>query len=75
MDSQLYFAQKISKKSLKLAEIDSCEYRVKIGFFLAKKTNFRKNPGPPFKAKKLLLTKIFNGASMKAFHKEKQANF
>ena len=44
MDLQLHFAQKISKKSLKLAEIDSCEYRVKIGFFWQKK-QFPEKPG------------------------------
>jgi len=45
IDHQLHFAQKISKKYLKLAEIDSYEYRVKIGFFRQKNPISRKTRG------------------------------
>ena len=49
MNPQLHSAQKISKKSLKLAEIDLFHSNAKIGFFLMKKTKIRKKPAPRFK--------------------------
>ena len=43
MNFQLHFAQKIIKKSLKLAEIDLFHTNAKIGFFWQKKQNPEKN--------------------------------
>ena len=51
MDLQLHFAQKISKKTLKLAEIDSYEYKVKVGFLRQKKPLSGKTRGHPLKEK------------------------
>jgi len=43
MNLQLHFAQKLIKKSLKLAEIDLFHSNAKIGFFWQKKTKSKKS--------------------------------
>jgi len=55
MNLQLHFAQKIIKKSLKLAEIDLFHSNAKIGFFWQKKPKSKKSRPHALKKKKLIV--------------------